>query len=208
MKIRIIGDVHGKVYQYLPLTKDCDYSIQLGDVGFKKHYNFLDRMEYDKNKHFFIPGNHDDYDNLPEYALGDFGTLKFYREDHTYDHNSEMFWVRGAFSVDHRLRREGIDWWRDEELNHNEANKALETFANSKPETVLSHDCPAEILPYVLTDDRKIIPSHTCKMLQEMWKIHQPRRWFFAHHHQSKKVKINRTNFICLNELEAYDIEC
>ena len=33
-RVDIIGDVHGKIAEYSQLTKNCDYSIQVGDMGF------------------------------------------------------------------------------------------------------------------------------------------------------------------------------
>ena len=34
MKVRIIGDVHGKYEEYLLLLSAADYSVQIGDMGF------------------------------------------------------------------------------------------------------------------------------------------------------------------------------
>jgi hypothetical protein len=40
------------------------------------------------------------------------------------------------------------------------------------------------------------------KLLQELFNIHQPKKWFFGHYHQSWSMTINGTDFRCLNELE------
>ena len=55
MKVRIIGDVHGKYGEYLHLTDDAEYSIQLGDMGFS--YNHM--KELNPLNHTFFGGNHD-----------------------------------------------------------------------------------------------------------------------------------------------------
>ena len=72
--LRIIGDVHGwidKKYphkysykhstSYLDITKGCEYSIQLGDMGF--NYKPLQKLK-PRGHHIFFPGNHDNYDSL------------------------------------------------------------------------------------------------------------------------------------------------
>lgn len=61
MKIRFIGDVHGKVQKYLEVLDtegDYDYSIQVGDmaIGFPS----VEFPPFQKPiKDFFIRGNHD-----------------------------------------------------------------------------------------------------------------------------------------------------
>jgi len=42
-KITFIGDVHGRIPEYLDLIKDCEYSIQLGDMGFD--YSLLKNID-------------------------------------------------------------------------------------------------------------------------------------------------------------------
>ena len=110
--LRIIGDVHGHVKPYMKLIKETESSVQLGDFGLKEEYRqlewYFDQKPYDYNKHVIIPGNHDDYENLPESALGNYG----YRIIDQIGY----FWIRGAFSIDYRDRIEGVDWWRKEEL--------------------------------------------------------------------------------------------
>ena len=39
-----------------------------------------------------------------------------------------------------------------------------------------------------------------------MFEKHQPKLWFFGHHHKSWTMMIDGTQFRCLNELEVYDI--
>jgi len=38
-KLTIIGDVHGKVEDYLVTIKQKEYTVQIGDMGFKDSYN-------------------------------------------------------------------------------------------------------------------------------------------------------------------------
>jgi predicted phosphodiesterase len=198
-EILVIGDVHGKVSEYRAILKAAEFrgigqSIQLGDMGFSDSYRGL--ASVDPERHGFIPGNHDNYDNLPPHALkGDFGET------------DEFFWVRGAFSVDRRYRTEGVSWWPQEEISMAAADRLLSRWELSKPEVVLSHDCPESVVPRVITNDWKIEPSRANQILQSALEIHRPRLWIFGHHHQTKTVELGGTTFKCLGELQTLRLE-
>lgn len=195
-KIAIIGDVHGHTNSYLYTIRRLDYSVQLGDMGFKEHYEKLINANYDKTKHVFIPGNHDDYDHLPEFALGDFGM-----------HNLggfKFFFVRGAYSIDQYLRTEGKSWWRNEELDYNQSTRCLEEYERTKPEVVLSHECPGIAMPLMVSHHNGV--SSTGRLMDMMLKYHKPKRWIFAHHHTTKTFKLHDITFTCLNELEFMEV--
>ena len=51
MNIRIIGDVHGLIWDYIEIIKGVDKSIQLGDMGFKNQYTFMQKLMLEKEKH-------------------------------------------------------------------------------------------------------------------------------------------------------------
>ena len=76
-----------------------------------------------------------------------------------------------------------------------------------KPEIVISHDCPASVVPEFMTNDWKLEKSFTGLVLNTMFEIHQPKTWIFGHHHNSKTVTKNGTEFICLDELSYMDID-
>ena len=48
MNIRIIGDVHGFIGNYIEIIEGVDKSIQLGDMGFKDKYNLMLRLMLEK----------------------------------------------------------------------------------------------------------------------------------------------------------------
>jgi len=74
--IRIIGDVHGLMSQYLDLISPVEYSVQLGDMGLD--YSEIAHLG---KSHVFIPGNHDNYNHLPDFSLRDFGELSFFTSE-------------------------------------------------------------------------------------------------------------------------------
>ena len=203
MKVRIIGDVHGKYGKYLHLTDGAEYSIQLGDMGFS--YNHM--KDLNPLNHTFFGGNHDNYDkiNTVSHCHGNFGGRHL--------GNSadgpifEYFIVRGAYSVDKKYRTIGIDWWAEEELNRDQAERCIKNFAQMKPEIVISHDCPASVVPEFMTNDWKLEKSFTGALLDVMFEVHRPKLWIFGHHHQNKTIVKDGTKFICLDELSFIDLD-
>lgn len=194
--MKIIGDVHGNHADYLDIIDNSEITVQVGDFGL--NWNVLDNV--DSNRHKIIGGNHDNYDQVAKYPhyLGDFGSYNLA--------GIEFFFVRGERSVDAHLRTEGISWWREEELDMPTAYKAIEAYENSKPQIVISHGCPASVLPFFVTNPSKYHPSRTAQLLESMLEIHRPNLWIFGHHHRSETLKDNGCLFRCLNELETMDI--
>jgi len=206
-KLTIIGDVHGKVEDYLVTIKQKEYTVQIGDMGFKDSYNKIKKytgnegmLNVDMTNHRFIPGNHDDYDNLPWYAWISYGKRKF--------GGYEFFFARGAYSIDHHHRIPNISWWPNEELSHIQCNSCIEEYANTKPEIMLTHDCPWRAYPKVMShhfhSEQK--PSVTAELLDRLFEIHQPKLWIHGHHHKTLTYNIGHTKFMCLNELQWVDL--
>ena len=196
--LRVIGDVHGKIFNYKDIIRRRPFpSIQLGDMGFKKNYERLNKS-VDPEQHRFIPGNHDEYPCLPRHALHrpyDYMTLG----------GVSFFYVRGANSTDKQYRIRGVSWWEEEEITQRQADKALEVYLKRKPELMLTHDCPWSIIPLLFK--YRGIKSRTGQLLDAMLTKHKPKKWIFGHHHINKKKIIRDTEFICLGELQYIDIK-
>jgi hypothetical protein len=204
VKITIIGDVHSEYEAYINITKNAEYSIQLGDMGWPYYY----LNDVDPNKHKIIGGNHDNYDliktGLYPHFLEDFGLL-----------GNDIFYVRGAFSIDKKYRLIGVDWWEEEELSRQECENCFEFYKKFKPNIVLSHDCPLEI-GRLVGDPEKLIKwgfdnintftTRTSELLQRCFEYHQPYRWFFGHWHKSWNKVVNNTHFQCLNFVETFEL--
>jgi predicted phosphodiesterase len=195
--LRIIGDVHGQVREYQKITSHVSHSVQVGDMGFREEYAHINR-HVDGRNHRFVAGNHDDYDNLPNHALGDFGEEEL--------GGVQFFYVRGAESIDKAHRIEGLSWWRDEEIGIEVGRSVISAYARSKPSMVISHDCPTQALPSLVINDGKENCSRTNQLLGRLFEIHQPKMWFFGHHHQTKSKVIGGCIFQCLDELDWIDI--
>jgi len=191
--ITLIGDVHGKYDQYVKIARKREFTVQLGDLGFK--YNCLKNLE--PNSHKFVGGNHDQYDIINEYPhyLGDYGNCSLGGVD--------FFFYRGAYSIDRQYRTIGIDWWEQEQVAIDQFMKARELYRETKPDIVLTHDCPESIALMLLEPGQNIYQNITGWALQELFNAHQPKTWIFGHWHRSWTMKVNGTDFTCLNELET-----
>jgi len=215
-KIRIIGDVHGFYDSYIPIAQEADYSLQIGDMGF----NYKPLEVLNKNKHKFIAGNHDNMD-----------IYRYRHEYHAVDNGSDFgataigglnfFFVRGGFSIDWKLRqdhylRTGVKtYWDDEELSMQMMYQCLQDYKRTKPDFVITHECPRSISKRV--GDNEILKrfgynpdsfsTRTSELLEAMFQAHQPKRWIFGHYHKDWNGEINGTHFTCLDELSYMDME-
>jgi hypothetical protein len=217
MELRIIGDVHGKFQEYIALTKGCDYSIQVGDMGF----DYSELRDINEDKHKFIGGNHDNYDKYyasPYVVQGaqldkDFGTATHGGLD--------FFFVRGGFSIDWKQRQKSFlmggakTYWDNEELSIEEMEMALWQYQKMKPDVMVTHECPRSISKHV--GDNKILgmfgynpdrfTTKTSELLEMMFQYHQPKQWYFGHYHNDWYDEINGTQFRCINELSYVKLE-
>lgn len=214
---RIIGDIHGKFYDY---EVEClkmgfrhnkenvpTHSVQVGDfgVGFASNYwhNELNKWMYDNPTHKFIRGNHDSPQKCKE--------MHGYILDGSVDGN--VMYVGGAWSIDHAFRTEGVDWWADEELSVEELNKIYDRYVLYKPKILITHDCPTTVAYDMFIANGKSltgtyqIKTRTGEALQAMFDAYQPKFWFFGHWHHTRQATINGTRFVCLGELDYVDVD-
>lgn len=192
MKILLIGDVHGHIGRYIQKAKPVPYSLQVGDLDF----NYDRLSELDPNYHKVVAGNHDNYERMTPHFLGDFGVW------------NNIFFVRGEYSIDKQWRTPFLDWWPNEELGFAECCACIDYYKRVRPEIVVTHGCPASLIPDLLRPEERVFPpSRTTSLLEKLYKIHQPQVWVFGHWHRSWTRTYEKTTFTCLNELETLEID-
>ena len=186
--MRYIGDVHGKVGKYLPLTYGVD-SIQVGDMG----VGFTDIPVLSPTNRF-IRGNHDDPNgciNHPNWIKD--GTVE-----------GDTMFVGGAWSIDQEYRIEGVSWWRDEELSIADFDRMITIAMAARPKIMITHDCPVSaVLPLF---GREPIKTRTQQALDIILEECPPDLWIFGHWHEDRDMVIKGTRFICLGELSWIDL--
>lgn len=210
MKIRVIGDVHGRYKEYLDLIKDQEYSIQVGDMGF----DYSTIASRDVKRHLFLLGNHEQERS----AIKDKGCLKTFGMRSL--KNFDFFYLSGSFSIDWQRRminylHYNIKTWNDnEELSCESLKSALEAYKQLKPEYVFTHDAPLSVARKIgnhriLSNfgyDPESFMTRTQLTLEFMFANHKPKMWFFGHFHTPVNIDVEGTNFICLPELSYYDL--
>jgi predicted phosphodiesterase len=198
--LKILGDVHGQMEPYIYMASQAEYSICLGDVGFQQEYNQLAKL--DPTRHRIILGNHDDPTKPPPHSLGDFGV-------YTIPGFGNIFFVRGAFSIDVDYRTPGRDWFPEEELNRQQMEDCLKLYQEVKPDFVLTHDAPLSVISCMglpnLPSCFKLGNQRTPRLLDMMFNSHEPKQWYFGHFHRNWEAEIRGTNFRCIDILNYVD---
>ena len=207
-QLRIIGDVHCKNEQYLRLLNGIPYTFQVGDMSIYG-FDFLVNEGIEEDRHRFIGGNHDNYNKIGDspHCLGDYGVWSV-------PEFGDVFYIRGAWSIDDKSRRIGLDWWPEEELTNEECEKALELYKEVCPKLVVSHECPLDIVQFVTSPmmahswgfTNSIIQTNTNRILQRMREYHAPKLHVFGHYHQKLDIMANDVRYVCLPELGVLDL--
>lgn len=202
--MRFISDIHGDIDYYAETALNSKQSVQVGDfgIGFIKNLDEVDAFFENHPQHTFIRGNHDN----PALCYGTIGHIK----EGTYT-DDDIFFVGGAWSIDHAFRREGISWWRDEELSYEQLYKLIEKYAKDKPRIMCTHDFPIQAAKEMFFASGLIrgpqYKTRTSLALQEMFEIHQPELWVGGHWHFDTQCIIGRTHFVCMRDLSYIDVD-
>ena len=226
----VIGDVHGRMEEYVYATSRAHASIQLGDLGF----DYCRLSQVDARRHRIVAGNHDNYtgevvsaqlvNQLPRrvpgerytvnsagdvvrltlqtaHFLGDFGTWSV----PGYEGRSgqgEIFFCRGERSSDKADHSEGVDWFAEEELTNDRLTEAIAHYRATRPQFVVTHTAPTSLYRQIAPGSTWM-PSRTSEALQRMLDWHRPLYWLFGHFHIGWGKKIQGTLFLCLDELRC-----
>jgi hypothetical protein len=219
---RVIGDVHGLFRRYLDLANRSTHSLQVGDMGFD--YDPL--YQLDPAFHKFIGGNHDNYTrgecpgctgddcsrcqgrgfsfiNMPPHCLPDFGIWSV-------PGVGDIFYARGAWSIDWKDRTPGHSWWDDEEMKAIRIGQAHQLYMDIKPKIVVTHTCPDSIverIPFKRIFGPQMHHPRTEQFLEHMFSAHQPEIWLFGHYHCNWDQVIRGTRFVCIDELFCFDFD-
>jgi len=213
-----VGDLHGRLKSFKAVETMAKQTgvktiIQVGDFGLLFHSGcevfpwFCERTE--GPIWITCGGNHDNWPlwrqsrkvtaaegfiqgNLHELAPG-----VFFADRNTViqiDGKKHLFFG-GAESTDKLHRVEGRDWWPEETPTYSEFCDFVTALEVHKPEVVVTHDTPLSVP--IQKYDRKNNP--TPRNLENVWNLssHKPEKWYFGHHHVTKRWFIENTEFIC-----------
>ena len=214
-KTRLIGDIHGMVYDYKSYAiSDWPHNtIQLGDfgIGFGQSDYWHESVNdfHSDGTHRFIRGNHDNPHMCKQEMVG-------YIPDGTIE--DDVMFIGGAWSIDNPdappgwyRRTAEIDWWFEEECSDQEYQKIFEDYVSLKPRVMLTHDCPGTV-SYKMFWSSGLIKgpvyyNRTAEWLNKFYEAHQPKFWFFGHWHKTVHLKYGNTHFVCLSEIDYIDLD-
>jgi predicted phosphodiesterase len=212
-RVLIAGDTHGNIAWVETLTRKaaqqgCPIIIQVGDFGYFPDHpggpRFLTAVDtacaVNGVELWFIDGNHDDHFALTEHrgrdtpvALTDH--VAYIPRGTRIALAGRVFgFLGGAFSVDWRDRRHGIDWWPNETTDHSD----VALLGGDQLDVLITHDAPAGIdfstrpLPaedQVRTDDVRSLIAAAVEATRPEVVIHG--HWHHAH--DSELPWIDRT---------------
>jgi predicted phosphodiesterase len=210
--MRFIGDIHGNVSNYSAIVENAlehgvKNTIQVGDfgMGFKIDYEKLRQLN---GNNYFIRGNHDNLDKCREYTDSN---LEYIPDGASLNiEGREILFVGGAFSIDWQLRKEGVSWWRNEELSISELYDIIDAVVkrNKSYDIIVSHDCPESACGliqngYVNFSDWN---SRTRHALEEVLVVNKPKMWVHGHWHLPRRFIHKGTEFISLEEFGFVDV--
>lgn len=207
-QLRLIGDMHCQNELYLRKLDGVPYTLQVGDLSIYG-FEFMTECGIEVERHKFIGGNHDNYNKINEspHHLGDYGVWSV-------PQFGDIFYIRGAWSIDKKLRTPGLDWWPEEELTNEECEKALELYKEVRPKFVVSHECPLDIVQFVTNPmfahnmgfSSGVIQTNTNRILQRMREFHAPKIHVFGHYHKKLDIVANEVRYVCLPEFGVLDL--
>lgn len=142
------------------------------------------------------------FHRMPPHFIGNYGTWKVPDcDEENLAYSNEIFFVRGAWSIDQHHRTAGRDWFPCEQLSFQEAKRCYELYVETKPDVVVSHSCPYSVMNHLRLgySNGKLIATNTNQLLEQMLNAHQPRLWAFGHFHQEFGMQLGETLFICVD---------
>ncbi len=223
------GDLHGQIEslvfklqeQYKITDSVCFCAGDIG-LGFYKENYYLNlfkqlnnKLSKKNNTLLLIRGNHDDpgYWTTEKFNTSNILLIPDYTIVTVND--KKVLCVGGAISIDRTLRKDGIDYWKNENFTFKE-DKLNQVTAD----IVITHSAPTFCFPnskseikYWLEKDHNLEKDidqerdfHNNLYYKLILNGHHPTKWIYGHFHNSCNHRINETDFILLNELELAEL--
>lgn len=193
MKILVTGDIHNQFNDLNTIInkKRPDIVICCGDFGYWPNWPNSQKLSDIKpqgSKIYWIDGNHDDHWSLRDRKTDELEKDIIYKPRGStlkLDDGRNIFFMGGADSIDKHLRREGIDWFREEII----MQRDMLNIPDEEVDIFITHTCPEELLDDLI----KFYPEKNCEpsniALSELWKHYKPELWIFGHwHHYTEGV--------------------
>lgn len=218
----ILGDIHRDFKVLLEHKKEGNI-IQVGDfgLGFNRREKEESTMDYyneilqARHIHVYaIRGNHDDPSYWDGRYEGKWSNITLV-PDYTVmrlEHQNYLF-MGGALSIDRIVRKEGRDYWKDEEFVYDE-DKLIGVLKDSQPiDYVVTHTAPdmcepirindlvrhyASLDPTDLIHELEIERAVMTRAYNVICEHSKPKKWFYGHFHYNYTEVIEGVEFMLL----------
>lgn len=197
----LLGDVHGmweRLDSLLPLLPEDAIILQLGDFGFDPRHNFVQfrpefglfgiwppRIKMGNKKLFWLPGNHEDHDALPNEIKEVAPSITYLPPGTVFSINGKkVLAIGGADTVswDRMHRTIGKTIFPEKEGVQKEiVDGLLKTISPKEIHIFLSHAAPRQfVIPNIVPDTYEDSRNNLAELL-----VLCPNHWFFGHYHLS-----------------------
>ena len=222
MNYFVVGDIHGEFKSLFFYAKQHPNSkiFVAGDCGigfekigfFKNLFSKFNQNLQKINTHIYmIRGNHDDPKYFYDEEKLNYSNIHLLKDYSIID--DKILVIGGAISKDRDSRKEGIDYWKDEDIIKL-TNEELQQFIGIK--IIISHECPDVVniegppKQYNLNDEEyeqllNDINSDR-QYLTEVYNILKPNSWYFGHYHRNYEENICGTQFVGLDRFYSFTI--
>lgn len=221
-----VGDIHGNFRKFLSDLKNNSYKdttlLQVGDfgVGFRsldQEYALIEPinalLKENNNILYVFRGNHDNPDYF-ENCPFDFSNIKFLKDFSIISiENKNILTLGGAISIDRMTRKQGITYWKGEEIPY-----IIPDIKDIVPEGMLvdivcTHSCPSFVWPteinevvknfmkidkpleHELINERKRLDLFYNKILD--YNGYPPKLWIYGHMHKTITTQVDSCKFQC-----------
>ena len=215
MALYVTGDVHypidaDKLADANDVLSENDILVVMGDMGIVwydetiSNHRIKELSNIIKYKLLFIDGNHEHHPLLNSYPVKTAYGGKIHRISDNILHmmRGEKYNIEGknilvfggAWSIDKIYRKDGVDWFKEEEFNHTESENCLDHINELKEyDYIFTHDAPDNIAKTLCQYYQS---TSTSKFLNEIQDIVSFDRWYFGHYHLDCFRK--QKKYICL----------
>lgn len=182
--IAIVGDIHADwaSLNHMINRAKPEIILQVGDFGYWPDSYPLSNIKLGNCEIYFADGNHEHHDRLDDIRKSNNfvvhpGITYMPRGSIMYLPNgSKCLFIGGAVSIDQHMRKEFINWFRQETISEIDIQNLPDV---DDIDIVISHTAPLEF-------DMKesiVFPDPSRKALSYVLDRYRPKLWFSGHYH-------------------------
>ena len=203
-----IGDSHGKFNTFNRVASDAiaalavsggsvDELISVGDFGFwPTIFSFKNETGLPVR---FIDGNHEDHEALKTFSFPNENWECRHIRRGTIENNT--FFMGGATSIDRAQRKQGIDWFPEENISYGETNAAFDAIEAADAKEIkifVSHDMPSHVVKYVAPSAALDRDSNRRTLSELLYVLPHVKAYVHGHHHRPMRYSAEGVSYVSL----------